>query len=313
MAGLTAASALHEHGVRVVVLDKGRGVGGRMATRRFGDGVFDHGAQFFTVRDSAFDGMVQGWLSAGVASTWTTGFLDAAGEHKVNNYPRYRGAAGMTSIPKHMASGLDVRTGVRVVALEVRDECWSARLESGGTIEADAVILTPPTPQSLALLDVGDYSLPSEPRRILEGLKYDRCLAIMALLDGPSGIGDPGGVQLRGEPVDFLADNGRKGISPAPALTIHSGPEFALTHWDSPDDEAARLLLEAAGEWVGAGVLQTQVHRWRFSKPQEVYEELCLSVEGENPLLFAGDAFGGPKVEGAALSGRAAAERLLGS
>ena len=54
ISGLLAAQELTAAGWRVVVLDKGRGVGGRMATRRVGDGTFDHGAQFFTVRGERF-------------------------------------------------------------------------------------------------------------------------------------------------------------------------------------------------------------------------------------------------------------------
>ena len=51
MAGLTAAHRLS--GVtEVVILDKGRGVGGRLATRRIGDATIDHGAQFITTHTS---------------------------------------------------------------------------------------------------------------------------------------------------------------------------------------------------------------------------------------------------------------------
>lgn len=50
LSGLVAARSLAASGHDVSVLDKGRGVGGRLATRRIGDAVLDHGAQFFTVR-----------------------------------------------------------------------------------------------------------------------------------------------------------------------------------------------------------------------------------------------------------------------
>ena len=70
MAGLTAARQLHEANLPVLVVDKGRGVGGRMATRRIGHGRVDHGAQCFTVRDQHFALCVSDGQVAGVVSRW---------------------------------------------------------------------------------------------------------------------------------------------------------------------------------------------------------------------------------------------------
>lgn len=61
MAGLTAAGVLRKGGWQVVLLDKGRRAGGRMATRRQGQSRFDHGAQFFMVRDGRFEEAVREW------------------------------------------------------------------------------------------------------------------------------------------------------------------------------------------------------------------------------------------------------------
>ncbi len=61
LSGLLAAGKLNASGYRVIVLDKGRGVGGRLATRRMDGAVFDHGAQYFTVQDPGFDAIVQDW------------------------------------------------------------------------------------------------------------------------------------------------------------------------------------------------------------------------------------------------------------
>jgi predicted NAD/FAD-dependent oxidoreductase len=54
MSGMAAASELSRAGLRVMVVDKGRAVGGRMASRRIGEAVFDHGAQFITARSDQF-------------------------------------------------------------------------------------------------------------------------------------------------------------------------------------------------------------------------------------------------------------------
>jgi predicted NAD/FAD-dependent oxidoreductase len=72
-----------------------------------------------------------------------------------------------------------------------------------------------------------------------------------------------------------------------------------------------KLLLAAAADWLGAGVRTFQVHGWRYSQPKFRDTEPCVLVNHAPPLALAGDAFGGGGVEGAALSGRAAAQAIL--
>jgi len=136
MSGLLAARRLVDDGADVIVIDKGRGVGGRMATRRHAGGTFDHGAQFLTVRSEAFSALVDEWLEHGVAKLWSHGFSDGrtgdgslltgsdgvGGKHMParDGHPRYRGNPGMTEITKYIASSgktLDVRLGVKATAI----------------------------------------------------------------------------------------------------------------------------------------------------------------------------------------------------
>lgn len=312
MSGLLAARALSAAGVRVVVLDKGRGVGGRMATRRIDSAVFDHGAQFFTVRDVRFRDLVEAWVDEGVAREWTHGFAGADGVWKRDGHARYRGAAGMTGIAKHLAHGLDVRTGALVTTASVRAGLWVVAVQDAEPLAASALILTAPVPQSLALLDAGGYELPPAERAALEALTYDPCIAVMAVLDRAPAIPEPGGVQIDAEPIRWIADNTRKGISPAAhAVTIHGAAGFSRDHWDMDRTAAGQLLLDAAAPWLGAAkVLNFQVHGWRYSQPSSAYPARCLAFDAP-PLALAGDVFGGPRVEGAALSGLAAADHLL--
>ena len=316
IAGLLAANELRDAGWRVVVLDKGRGVGGRMATRRVGDATFDHGAQFFTVRGERFGDLVDGWLDAGVVREWTRGFADAGLERNEDGHPRYRGSEGMASIPKHLARGLDVRVGESVIEAGVRDDGWEVKTESGARETGEALLFTAPAPQSLAMVEAGGFDLSGRAREALEGISYSPCVALMAALDGPTGVPEPGGVQIKGEPLDWIGDNRRKGISPTPAITVHAGPEWSREHFDADEAEVTDSLLSLAGERLGEDLaprtLGTSLARWRYSWVTQPHPEACLTASEEPPLLFAGDAFGGGKVEGAALSGLAAADRLLG-
>ena len=105
ISGLFAGQILNRVGHPVIILEKSRGVGGRMATRRFNKGVFDHGAQFFTVRDPQFKRWVDRWVKQGIALEWARKFSEPGGTPEGNSHPRYRGVKGMTSIPKVLSQG----------------------------------------------------------------------------------------------------------------------------------------------------------------------------------------------------------------
>jgi len=296
MAGLMAARELRGAGCSVRVVDKGRGAGGRLATRRIGAATFDHGAQFLTARDPRFAAELEAWRQAGLLEAW--------GDAPADGAARWRGRPAMTAVAKHLASGLDVQLGRKVVAIGQVDSGWSVAFESGPAIAARAVLLTAPVPQALELLEPA-LGMALAPQ--LDPLAYEPCLVVMAVLARPSRIPAPGYLALSEGPVAWLADNQQKGISAVPAATIHASPVFSRTHWEQPRETAATLLLEAAAPWLGGTVLDHQVHGWRYARPASIAPRRCLLVSESPPLLLAGDAFGGPDVEGAALSGWAAA------
>ena len=308
LAGLVAARRLMAAGHTVTVLDKGRSVGGRLATRRIGEARVDHGAQFFTVRSEVFAEVVHDWRAAGLVHEWHRGLGD-----RPDGHPRYTCPLGMNALAKHLAAGVDVRVGV--LAFTVRPaapgarHAWVVVDDTAHEYPADAVVLTCPVPQSLSLA-IGAVDVPTD----LQGLDYDRTLCLLAVLDRPPVLPAPGAVQ-DGDPVfSFLADNARKGVSPLPALTAHAGPAWSLAAWDRPADEVhAELLAEATERWLGDAVVVTsQLKRWRFATPQRTWPEPALLTTGASgaPVVFAGDAFAGPRVEGAARSGAAAADLL---
>lgn len=304
VAGLLAARAVAARGGQVVVLEKSRGVGGRMATKRFGAAVFDQGAQFFTARDPRFQAEVQAWAQAGVAVPWPGG--DAR---------RWVGRPAMTAVPKHLARELDVRLEHKVMALRYHASgCWEIEIEGQGLWRAERLVLSSPVPQSLALLDAGGVVLPVATRSALGHLDYHPCLAWLVHLDGVGEL-PPEGVAPQEGPVRWLADNVAKGTSAAGtggAWTVHTTPEFATAHYAADEDTVGQLLLPHLSPWLGgARVVASRLHRWRYSEPKASWPEPCLWLP-ELKLGFCGDAFGGPKVEGAALSGLAMGDCLVG-
>ena len=309
MAGLTAARRL-AGSCEVVVLDKGRGVGGRLATRRLADATFDHGAQFLTTHTAEFADVVAQWVESGVVVPWFRGRVGPDGTTDPDGHVRYRGARSMNAIAKHLATGLDVRTASLVASVSRKDAGWVVSMADGSVLEADAVIMTSPVPQTLTLLAAGGVELTALESDALHAVQYDPCLAVMVVLDGPSDLASPGAVDPDDGPIDWMADNQVKGISDVPALTIHATAEFSRDNWDVSDDEIADALLTAAGLSAAAVPGARSIQKWRYARPSVEHPERCLMLEGPAPMVCAGDAFGGAKVEGAALSGAAAADTL---
>ncbi|MCI1692780.1 NAD(P)/FAD-dependent oxidoreductase [Aneurinibacillus aneurinilyticus] len=334
ISGLMAARTLVEAGEeQVVILDKGRSGGGRMATREIGRATFDHGAQYFTVRTPEFAAYAQDWKARGWITEWF-------GEP----HARYRAEGGMNRLTRHLAEPLDICVRVRVTSIEPEQNGWLLHWVSEeqeyvaqtydevlpeevydpgnkASIRARAVLITAPPPQALYLLRQGGNRLNEEQEHKLAAVRYLPCLAALLKLDGASAVPEPGYVRAKNatDPVQLVVDNYRKGISSQHALTIYACGRWSRDHFNRPDDEVLRQLLQEAHVWRGdANIVEAQLKRWRFSLAETLYPARFADLGLQSPALLAGDSFIAPedkaqhaRIETAALSGIAAAKRLL--
>jgi renalase len=322
IAGLLAAHALRGAGHDVTVVDKGHRPGGRMATRRIGTATFDTGAQFLTVRDPRVAAHLDGWVAAGVVRPWFRGAPDLDAADEPEGHARYRGDPTMRSLPQHLAEGLPIRLATMVDEVVSSTDAWRLTLRGRDgrprpPITGDALLLTPPIPQTRQLL----ATVPLEPgtSTTLAEITFAPCLAILAVPEGPTALPPRGAVRLASEPVAWITDNLRSGASATPAVTVHATAAFSREHWDRPDLEVGRDLLRAARPVLGCLATMVGVHRWRYAAPIGAPSEgvvdpaapALLDRAAGPPLAIAGDALTAGRVEGAARSGLAAADALV--
>lgn len=308
LAGLSAARQLQTHGHEVEIIDNGRCVGGRLATRRMGDARLDHGAQFFTTRGKVFTDTIAQALEAGAVAEWCRGFAEQDG------YPRYRGAHGMTSLAKWLSTDVPIQLGVEVDRIETAEGQVRFVGKDDATIaHAPQAIITAPIPRMLNLFDRGNIRPDADLDAALRATNYHATLALLAVVDGLPNIDEPGGMQFGSGPFTFIADNERKGISPVRALTFHAEHDYSLRRFDDDSEQVHAELLEQAAPWIGgATVRESQLKKWRYAGPVTALPEPTYVIESNGArLALAGDAFAGPKVEGAFNSGHAAALGLL--
>ena len=335
LSGLKTARDLCDAGRTVRVLDKGRGVGGRAATRRWDSVPVDHGAQFFTAREPDFQALADRWLAQGTCFEWVRGFHQWDEGHGLrppdpeDGHPRYACRAGMSALCKDLAAGLPaetVRLPAKASGVRWTGDHWEAEVEGAPTGEAAftgrRLVLALPVPQALALLGTPETLaagplVSGEDLRRLREIETAPTLAV--LLRGPAPAPEWQGIQLRDASLSWLSDDTSK--RPADGsdriFVLHGGAEFSRQWQDGDLDEAARRLVARAGEIVGDWITRLpgrQVHRWRYASVPHTLEEVpFLRATGAlgAPLYFAGDGFLKGKIEGACRSGLLLAKELL--
>ncbi len=318
ISGVIAARRLLKQDWQVTVLEKSKGFGGRMATRRIDDATFDHGAQFFTIHSMFFRVLTEKMQDDGIAKEWSRGFLNGDRILSLDGYLRLMAPHGMSSVVKYLAEPLvelaEVKLNEEVKELKQQGKSWQVTCKSELQLDADAVILTPPLPQALGLVQTTGLELDEKLLTRLKEVKYDPCLTTLVTLDGASGIAEPGAISNTDpmSPIAWIADNKTKGLSTMDCVTIQATSHFSRKYWKSDREEAAEMLWQAAKHYIQSEKLSSQIHGWRYAQPQSILPEDYVSLSDAPSLLLAGDAFGNEfrPIEGAALSGLEAAKYL---
>ncbi|WP_096201103.1 NAD(P)/FAD-dependent oxidoreductase [Bacillus sp. FJAT-45350] len=321
LSGLMAAQTCKEQGISYIVLDKGRSVGGRMATRRIAGGKADHGAQFFTARSETMKTLVQNWKEKDLINVWSNGFHQMEGksiavEH--DGYPRYVGTNGMNALMKDIAKDLHTVVGQKVEKISEIDGRWKVTAIDTScseevTYKANKLILTAPVPQSQQLLEAGGVKLEKKVIKELNDVSYYPCLCAIVALDKRTTIPSPGGIQVGEGMLAFIGDNEQKGISESTVVTIHGSEQWSKYNYERDSEEILDELIEAVKPLLGEGEIieKRQLMRWLYSKPEILHPEEYLGTVTPAPVVFTGDIFKRGKVEGAILSGLSGVNWIL--
>ncbi|WP_148613488.1 NAD(P)/FAD-dependent oxidoreductase [Nocardioides rubriscoriae] len=296
LSGVACARELAAAGVAVRLVDRGRRVGGRMASRRLDGRPVDLGASYFTVTDDGFGAVVTDWQRRGLATPWTDTFtvLEAGAAPETKTGPvRWGAPGGLRSLVEDLADGLEVELGSHVEALP----------------DAPTVVLAMPDPQAVRLLP-DDPSFAAVRRRL--DRDYEPVLALSARWPGRTW--DLDGAFVNGDDtIAWVADDGRRRGDDAPVLVAHSTPAFAQPHLDDPQ-AAADPMTAALRDLLGLDEpVETYLHRWSIARPTGEREDPYLLEEAGDRLVAAcGDGWGPTsKVETAWVSGSALGRELV--
>jgi predicted NAD/FAD-dependent oxidoreductase len=312
ISGLTCARTLGDHGLHVTVFDRGRGPGGRASTRRTEHGSFDHGAQYFTVRDSRFDRAVASWIEESIVAEWTAPIVtlrDGACVPTASDTRRYVGVPGMSALARHLGRDCDVQSGAQVVEVRRRSGDWELGLGDGTTASGfDVVILALPAPQAQALAAVS----PTLASRLSE-VELSPCWALLVGFEEQLDTGF-GGAFVEDSALAWIAREATKpGRSGHETWVAHSTSAWATTRVDAAPEQVRHELTAALERTLARPLPPTaaaSAHRWRFAQPKAPLGSSCL-FDPADGIGACGDWCVGGRIEGAYLSGAAMAGAVL--
>jgi hypothetical protein len=310
LAGIACAGGLQRAGASVLLLDKGRGVGGRAATRRWDEVRVDHGAQYFTARGERFSGMVAGGIAEGWIKEWCRGYpVWEAGRivARPEGSPRYACPNGVSELPKRLATGLMVETGATVTSVrrgEANGGSYVAETGDGRAFVGRRLVLNLPPTQ---LLTVARPLLPVRLASDLEGVTFNPAWTLLLRLESDVPGADWPALEVKGHPaLGWVArDHTRRAPGAPPVLVAHGNGEWSQAHLENDPADVIRTLRAATEEVTGSPltVVDAQVHRWRYAQPTRPLPTPYLWI-ADTGIGGCGDwCAPGGRVEGALESG----------
>jgi renalase len=326
IAGLSLARELERAGKRPVVLEKSRGVGGRVATRRVEGQPVDHGVLFLHGSDPDFLGALEA-VEATPLDGWP---YRVEGEGRPCQPQAFRPtqrrvafAEGVTSFPKSLARGLDVRPESRVRSIELRSDFIETVVEDGESVASRSLVLALPLEQSVALLaPLGADRVPLRAASsLLAMLASEPCLTLIAgyELDAPAPDWD---VLYPSDGAVLLLvshDSAKRSETQYRVLVYQCTVQFSRCHLEDDFSVWVPLVLEEAsklvGRWASRPVFR-HPHRWRYSRVSSantLSQPLWISLASDMHVGIAGESFHpGGGVEAAFVSEKRLADMILG-
>jgi renalase len=329
MAGVACARTLVQAGHRVTLLEKSKGFGGRMSTRRTEFGGFDHGAQYFTVRDARFALALQ--TAQAVVRPWsvsTVRVLDELGHVLASapppSEPHFVATPGMSSLVGHWAEPLlkgaltaQVLLQTRVTHLErdaLHPEQWQLRTEdTEGGLQViggfDRIVLALPHPQAHDLLMVSGHS--PELRHTLDAVKVAPCWTLMVAYPNAMQPGLPhlgpqwNAARSSHHRISWLARESSKPRRDAvERWTVQASPAWSAKHLEDDADRVKAKLLKGFSQITGirATPAYAEVFRWRFAQTTQPLGRSHV-YDATLGIGLCGDWCLGHRVEDAFLSG----------
>ena len=314
ISALTAASNLTTAG-EVTIFDKSRGVGGRIATRRANRFVFDHGAQYFLIKNKDFESFVSPYIERGVVKRWDAYFKEFEGNKVISerqwdaNFAHYVGAPNMNAFCKSLTKNFNIIKNTRIhkvikstSGLKLIDE------EERELGIFDWVISTVPSKQAIDILPKNLNFIEE-----ISSIKMSPCFTLMLGFEKSLNLGFDAAM-IHNELISWMSVNSSKPDRRKNdfSLVIQSTNRWAEKNLSLNKDFVINKMISEASNIINRDLneaVHKEVHGWHFANAPK--RDLGVFVDYKMNIAACGDWCMHGRVESAYLSGKETAIKVM--
>ena len=269
LTGLVLAKKLKQSGKECLILEKSRGLGGRVATRRIDEMGLDHGAAFLS--QLSHDSELKSF-------TASQGFFLKK---------------GMNNLAKELSKDLEILKEQKIHKITKVPGGWLLVAENETQFQCQKLILTAPLPQAIELLK--QNSLAPESSHPVHGIHYSKAIILLATLSDLQ----PEMQSLAFESHHFLLMKERD-LHPN-GLVLHLSEQFSEEFFEQTDEEILSEVMKILkrSPFMKNDIQKFELKKWRYSRPKSAYPAPYLQISPG--LYLSGDAFAGPSESAEAL------------
>jgi len=313
LSGLITAKMLGDH-ASVTVFEKARGVGGRMSTRYTDKHVFDHGAQYFTLKQAASKTLLFQEMQDGTIDRWNAAqaVLKGTEEQSLSLWqdgsPRYVAAPNMNSLAKSLARDTDVRLNTKITRIEGEAGKWLLLGEKEADLGTfDWVIISAPAPQTAQLMPAC-FAM----HDAIASAEMKGCYTLMVGLQHNPDIPWQT-ARISESPLAWIAiNNSKPGRMDVGTLVLQASNDWSQALLDTDQNWVREELLREGSQIIGTDLTSApfiQMHRWRYANVVQPASRSLL-LDHTNQLAACGDWCIEGRVEGAVESAIMLAENM---
>ena len=304
LAGISTALLLKDQ-ADITLFEKARGVSGRMSTRMADPYLFDHGAQYFTVRTDAFRSFVHPLLDAGVIARWNANYVELD-RNKIIKYkdwakeePRYVGIPRMNSVNKYLARNLKIKVNTKIKKLE-KGATWSLLDDEGNKYSEFDWVITAIPPRQVTELLPDSFKYHEDIKKIEMHPSFSLMLGFKKELNI-----DFDAAKIINSDISWISIDSRKPFrNNYFALIAQSSAEYAAQNIRGDKTHVMEYLIQETSDVLSQDLksaVHKNIHGWLYANAVDEGKNVEF-FDIDEKLAVCGDWCCGGRVEGAFLS-----------